>query len=484
MTERKAPQDQPLPDDDVATLYSWANLHGAKYRDFSAARQEARSQARHRADSEPSLAEPPAAPPPPEAKANVPAPERVNPARATSERVTWEELLPPAAHDPRAQSQSAPAVEAPGMKPAKAEASRGEVQTPEKPAGKQQPDAQPHVIAGTQWTQASRIQTPMTQTPPTPVPVTPAPASAARPPEPSSTTHASPSAEPMPQPVPERETSRWYALKGIFDQTGDLPGTSRGREAAIPAIAVFSFAGGVGKTSLIATLSRALAAQGERVLLVDTAAHGPLPFYFGAQDLRPGVVRTFSGSPNDAPIQMISLDPDQDPASRQAALGGHDELIDEVLRNASSAHRILIDLATAAASVTRRVLRLNPTVLVPILPDMSSVVTLQAAASFFRNHKEATGQAVEPCYILNQFDASLPLHLEVQELLRRQLGDRLLPFVLRRSVAVSEALAEGMTVIDYAPSAPIADDYRKLSTWLRSIAPANSGFRGLRWSER
>ena len=29
--------------DDVATLYSWANLHGAKYRDFSASRQQVRT---------------------------------------------------------------------------------------------------------------------------------------------------------------------------------------------------------------------------------------------------------------------------------------------------------------------------------------------------------------------------------------------------------------------------------------------------------
>src|SRR5579875_64647 len=35
--------------DDVATLYSWANLHGAKYRDFTASRLELRAQARRRA---------------------------------------------------------------------------------------------------------------------------------------------------------------------------------------------------------------------------------------------------------------------------------------------------------------------------------------------------------------------------------------------------------------------------------------------------
>ena len=35
--------------DDVAVLYSWANLHGAKYRDFSASRREYRAQIRYRA---------------------------------------------------------------------------------------------------------------------------------------------------------------------------------------------------------------------------------------------------------------------------------------------------------------------------------------------------------------------------------------------------------------------------------------------------
>ena len=43
--------DLPVADtpEDVAVLYSWANLHGAKYRDFSASRREYRAQLRHRA---------------------------------------------------------------------------------------------------------------------------------------------------------------------------------------------------------------------------------------------------------------------------------------------------------------------------------------------------------------------------------------------------------------------------------------------------
>src|ERR1700729_2071224 len=50
---------------------------------------------------------------------------------------------------------------------------------------------------------------------------------------------------------------------------------------------------------------------------------------------------------------------------------------------------------------------------------------------------------------------------------------------------VSEALAEGMTVVDYSPGSLIVEDYGSLSTWLRNLsAPAGSVFRGHRWSER
>ena len=98
------------------------------------------------------------------------------------------------------------------------------------------------------------------------------------------------------------------------------------------------------------------------------------------------------------------------------------------------------------------------------------------------------GKQIMPYYVLNQFDYSLPLHLDVREILREQIGDRLLPFALRRSPAVSEALAEGMTVIDYAPGAVVAEDYAHLAQWVRSLsAPAahsSQNYGSVRWSER
>ena len=42
MTDHKAMADQNENPEDVATLYSWANLHGLNYQDFSVPRAQTR----------------------------------------------------------------------------------------------------------------------------------------------------------------------------------------------------------------------------------------------------------------------------------------------------------------------------------------------------------------------------------------------------------------------------------------------------------
>jgi cellulose synthase operon protein YhjQ len=287
----------------------------------------------------------------------------------------------------------------------------------------------------------------------------------------------------------DRLASRWFALRGVFEgghapvEAAPAPAASRA-----PVMAVFSLAGGVGKTSLVATLGRALSARGERVLLVDTAAFGLLPFFFGARDQRPGLLRTFSppGVSNDAPIQMVTIDPESlgpEPAGGDA--GGLNGLSGEISRHArAGVSRVIVDLATASGAVTRKLIRMAPMILVPVVPDMNSVVSVTSIDDFFE-HNSPAGSKVPLYYVMNQFDPSLPLHLDIREVLRQQLGDRLLPFALRRTPAVSEALAEGMTVMDYAPNSTVAEDFATLAGWVKSLsAPATTTYRGVRWSER
>ena len=91
------------------------------------------------------------------------------------------------------------------------------------------------------------------------------------------------------------------------------------------------------------------------MLLVDTSVYGLLPFFFGAREQRPGVLRTFTppGNSGDAPIQMLTLDPE----TLGPENAPQETLALEVARNSLNASRIVIDLATASGGTARRVLR-------------------------------------------------------------------------------------------------------------------------------
>ena len=527
MTDRKALIDPSETPEDVATLYSWANLHGAKYRDFSASRAQTREKARQRVqaaiEAERCRARDEEAEAQKAAEAQRAAEEaiRAEAARkqeqAVQEKAKREELQAAQQHawqsprpGPAASNGNPSSYQAPRQQSEYSYASSQSYATPGNHNGYSQTAAQqshaaapsqPHPVQSSNAQPANHsVMSPAREEYPVrddrylQVRNPWAPAETREPTRPAwlSADRTDAPAQPVPQ-APEdtlqasrdRITARWFALNGVFAGGAGAPAETAAAPLPqrAPVLAVFSLAGGVGKTSLVATLGRALSARGERVLLVDTAAYGLLPFFFGARDQRPGVLRTFTApaSIGDAPVQLITIDPETlGPESAP-----QETLTQEISRYGRSVGRVIVDLATASGATTRRVLRMAPTVLVPVVPDMSSVVSVGSIDAFFQHNVSGSGQQVRPCYVLNQFDPSLPLHLDVREVLREQLGDRLLPFALRRTPAVSEALAEGMTVVDYAPNSTAAEDFGNLAGWVKSLAaPASSGYRGVRWSER
>jgi cellulose synthase operon protein YhjQ len=281
----------------------------------------------------------------------------------------------------------------------------------------------------------------------------------------------------------ERVASRWFALKGVFEDAGEeLAGMQPVQpiRSAMPLLAVFSLAGGVGKTSLAAAVARGLSLLGERVLLTDTTSQGLLPIYFGLHELRAGEVRRVTSSAEGS-VGTISL-----------AMHGHsgedgrrDLLVEQIVRSGQGNDRVVLDLATGSDWLIRRMADLHPTVLVPIAPDINSVMSLQAVERLFGGILDSQRRPLLPLYVLNQFDASLPLHLDIREVFRRRLGNRLAQVAIRRSPTVGEALAEGMTALDYAAEGTVAQDYIDVVAWLRSVSPsAGEELRGLRWGER
>jgi cellulose biosynthesis protein BcsQ len=86
---------------------------------------------------------------------------------------------------------------------------------------------------------------------------------------------------------------------------------------------------------------------------------------------------------------------------------------------------------------------------------------------------ESARDSGQTFYVLNKYDASVPFHRDVRERMCAVLGERLLPFSIRRTDQVSEALAAGVTVVDYAPNAPVVDDLKLLAQWVRNSMPRN-----------
>ncbi len=502
--------------EDASALYSWADLHGSKSRDFSASRREYRIQLKRRIAQEAGDHALPAnaemkAPAPREERGSVESHDSAHGQAAGytgSERRRSSLPAPKPGSEPSASSKAQRRAQdydanhdanmSGGVRQIYRES--GHISSPPPqvlPVSPVTPFSEAFTHSGP--TRGARAEDDFDdrKSPAAPHVSSQQPLYAAEPSGPawfyaSAATQVTPKPRPAaPQPSVadtlqqsrERVAARWFALKGAFEQPDlDEPLPVRQKEMRTPVLAVFSLAGGVGKTSLVATVGRTLSSMGEKVLLTDTTSHGLLPFYFGANELRHGTVRTFSppSGSTDAPIYLVSHDMDRKGSDEEA----RELFIDEIVSNSQGTHRILLDITPVSSWVIPQMARMNPVVLIPVAPDMNSVISLQFVEKFFHGISDGDGHPLQPFYVLNQFDASLPLHLDVREVLRRQLGDRLLPFVIRRAPSVSEALAEGMTVVDYAPDEPIAGDYINVATWLRSIAaPTMAGFRNVRWTE-
>jgi cellulose synthase operon protein YhjQ len=263
--------------------------------------------------------------------------------------------------------------------------------------------------------------------------------------------------------------------------SGPIP--AAGRAAELPAnwqpghgtaIAIVSIAGGVGKTTIAANVGRILSAHGEHVLLVDATGSGLLPFYFGAEDLRCGLRTFLSPEPESQPMRVLG-------AERVT----EDWLENEVKAAMGTAQRTIFDLGPASYSLLSQILPFCAVILVPLVVDLNSIMSIPRAEAHNRAMREERGLAVPlPVYLSNKFDAASEREREGRELIARQVGDRLLPFTIRRSPAVTDAISQRMTVADYAPGSEVVEDLRQLARWLKQAAPvAHPSRTAGRWSE-
>ncbi|WP_058186848.1 cellulose synthase operon protein YhjQ/BcsQ [Terracidiphilus gabretensis] len=249
--------------------------------------------------------------------------------------------------------------------------------------------------------------------------------------------------------------------------------SSKPSSAQKTAIAICSIAGGTGKTTFVANIGRILSAQHESVLLVDTSGSTLLPFYFGAEDTRSGMRTFLSPEPGSQPMYVIG---NESPTSEW--------LKDEVRPAMQTVQRTIFDLGPASFSLIPEIFPLCAVVVVPLLTDLNSIMSIPRIEGYHRMMDEQGVVAPWPVYVSNKFDIESERERSGRELIAREVGERLLPITIRRSPKVSEAIAQRMTVIDYAGESAIAQEFLQLALWLKKAAPVAQLARTTgRWSE-
>jgi cellulose synthase operon protein YhjQ len=250
--------------------------------------------------------------------------------------------------------------------------------------------------------------------------------------------------------------------------------------AARKTIAIFSLVGGVGATSLAAGLTRVLAYCGERILLADADGHSLLPHYFGGKGSRQGSVRKFvsrSGSKNEV-ISTVSLDVESFAGQEDE----QDRMLEEFNGEAARMDRVLWDLGNAPADWVVRILRQGVRVIVPLLPTAKCLMQLPATERILQRSQKP-GSPAHWQYLLNQFDERDPAQVDIRTRFRQELGDRLLPFMLRSSPLVNEALLCGRTVVDHAPACPLVSDLWRLARSVAGLAQPFPSIMPESWGE-
>lgn len=231
--------------------------------------------------------------------------------------------------------------------------------------------------------------------------------------------------------------------------------------------------GGVGKSTITANLSTALAKAGQRVLTLDLDPQNALRFHQGipytvetglapctlnqtswleacfecAHGLYALPYGAVSEEEREAFEQMLNDDPDwlrNGLNEMEAALG--------------SDTWVVIDTPPGPSVYMRQALSTVHTVMVVTLPDAASYATLPSMETLIQKYCMPRDDFIDYGIIINQVDYSRQLSKDVAQVIRERYGPRIAGLI-HRDQYVCEALAYDQSVLDYAPHSQAAQDF-------------------------
>ncbi len=243
---------------------------------------------------------------------------------------------------------------------------------------------------------------------------------------------------------------------------------------ATTVITVTNQKGGVGKTSTAAALLAGLAGRGAKVLGVDLDPQGSLGFSLGLDIEHCATVYEMfqeKVEPKDAISKTDTCDilPSNillSAAEQEFTKPGREFLLKNALSKVKEDYDfVIIDTPPALNVLTVNAYVATDSLIIPMAPEVLSLLgvsqikeTIESVRNYYNSQLKVLG------ILLNRFNPRLNLNREVLDLAKQiaiQLDSKVFESHIRTGVAVAEAPAHGMSVVDYAPrSNPTADFLR------------------------
>ncbi len=211
-------------------------------------------------------------------------------------------------------------------------------------------------------------------------------------------------------------------------------------------VSIYGTAGGAGVTTITAVLARLLAKAGRRCAIIDGSEASTLPVFFGAQRLSDDH-RHFSGIYSLFEPKIRILNSQVFGAASIAANDLNDWILAET---GGDFDHLIFDKPAHSSEQFGSALNLCVAV-----PDVSSLI----GARKLKAALDTAAPSSETICILNRFDPRSALHQEILGWYTENFREVV---TILDSSLVSEALAEGTTVLDWIPQADVSADFTRL----------------------
>jgi chromosome partitioning protein len=239
-------------------------------------------------------------------------------------------------------------------------------------------------------------------------------------------------------------------------------------------VAVLNQKGGVGKTTITANLSHALALIGKRVVAIDLDPQGHLSASLGIfKPPKHGLGEVLTG---DASFQAVKIDTRESMQLIPAGLGlreveefgGNAKQRMHLLQNAlaqlpGDTDYVLIDCPPSSGLLAANAILAVDEIMIPVSGDYLSLNGLAHLMITLKRFDSLRRKPLKKKIVLSRFVARRRLSQEVLEKLQQHFPGLILQTAIREASALAECPGVGRTIFEYREFSSSAEDFRMLA---------------------